>query len=166
MEWVWLILSVVGLGLLWLLILAMDKLTLRLKEHDEARKITVKNIKRRTEEAEADFLEKQQAKADAKEFIETADFSDATDDETEELLKEAIDTLSSQELVQAVAKRVFGSPESTDVITAQQSAFDEVRSKRVVAKGDGITPVKVKSASKSELSKAEQKMLKKIKQGD
>ena len=44
MEWLWLFLGVAGLVLLWLLIIAMDKLVLRLKEHDEARKITVKNI--------------------------------------------------------------------------------------------------------------------------
>ena len=66
MEWLWLLLSVAGLGLLWLLIVAMDKLTLRLKEHDEARKITIKSIKQRTEEAEAEFLEEQSLKEEAK----------------------------------------------------------------------------------------------------
>ena len=66
MEWLWLLLSVGGLGLLWLLIVAMDKLTLRLKEHDEARKITIKSIKQRTEEAEAEFLEEQSLKEEAK----------------------------------------------------------------------------------------------------
>jgi len=134
---------------------------LRLKEHDEARKITVKNIKRRTEEAEADFLEKQHAKAEAKDYIENGDFTD-----NDQTLQEAIDTLSSQELVQSVAKRVFGNPESTEIITARQSAFDQIKNKKAIAKGDGITPVKVKPANKSALSKAEQKMLKKIKQGD
>ena len=66
MEWLWLLFSVGGLGLLWLLIVAMDKLTLRLKEHDEARKITIKSIKQRTEEAEAEFLEEQSLKEEAK----------------------------------------------------------------------------------------------------
>ena len=68
MEWLWLLLSVAGLGLLWLLIVAMDKLTLRLKEHDEARKITIKSIKQRTEEAEAEFLEEQSLKEEAKNY--------------------------------------------------------------------------------------------------
>ena len=161
MEWLWLFLGVAGLVLLWLLIIAMDKLVLRLKEHDEARKITVKNIKRRTEEAEADFLEKQYAKAEAKDYIENGEFTG-----NDQTLQEAIDTLSSQELVRSVAKRVFGNPESTEIITARQSAFDQIKTKKAIAKGDGITPVKVKPANKSALSKAEQKMLKKIKQGD
>ena len=59
MDWLWLLLSLAGLGLLWLLIMALDKLVLRLKEHDEARKITIKSIKQRTAEAEAELLEKQ-----------------------------------------------------------------------------------------------------------
>lgn len=161
MEWLWLILSVVGLGLLWLLIIGMEKLTQRLKEHDEIRKVTAKNIAKRTAEAEAEFMEQQYAKANAKDFIEHADF-----EEDSEKLKEAIDTLSSEELVHSMAKRVFGAAEGTDGITAKQSAFDQVKPKKVLAKGDSVTPVKVKSAEKPALSKSEQKMLKKIKQGD
>ena len=82
------------------------------------------------------------------------------------MLSEALETLSSEELVQSVARRVFGAPEGTEGITADQSAFDHLHAQKVVAKGDGVTPVKVKPSSKSPLSKSEQKMLKKIKQGD
>ncbi len=39
MEWLWLFLGIVGLGLIWLLILGMEKLSARLREHDEARRI-------------------------------------------------------------------------------------------------------------------------------
>ena len=70
-------------------------------------------------------------------------------------------------MIQAVSNRVFGAPQDTNVITADQSAFDQLQQpKKVIAKGEGITPVKVKPVEKSGLSKAEQKMLKKIKQGD
>ena len=165
MEWLWLLLSVAGLGLLWLLIVAMDKLTLRLKEHDEARKITIKSIKQRTEEAEAEFLEEQSLKEEAKDYIENADLSN-NDPESREAFKEAINTLSSKEFMDSVMKRVFGAPTSMDEIKANQSALEQVSPKKAVAKGDSVTPVKVRSSSKTPLSKTEQKMLKKIKQGD
>ena len=150
MEWLWLFLGIIGLGLLWLLIIGMDKLTDRLKENDEARRRTARDIAERT------------AKADAKDYIENADLSNQDDS----ALKQAIDTLSGDELVQSVAKRVLGAPQGTDGITATQSAFDQTPVHKVVAKGEGVMPVKVKSAEKSMLSKSEQKMLKKIKQGD
>lgn len=164
MEWLWLILSIVGLGLLWLLIMGMEKLTERLKANDEARKIHKQDIAERTAEAEAEFIERQYAKASAMEYIETADLSDRNNSEQMSMLQEAIDTLNTDELIQSVARRVFGPNQGTDGIKAEQSAFD-VQPKKVTAKGDGITPVKVKPASKSTLSKSEQKMLKKIKQG-
>lgn len=166
MEWLWLFLGVAGLGVLWLLIMAMEKLTERLKTHDEARRLAAKEIAERTAEAEADFMEKQYAKETAKAYIENADLGNQNDPENAAILQEAIQTLSSAELVQSVAKRVFGAPEGTDGITATQSAFDQRQPKKVLAKGEGITPVKVKPSSKSALSKSEQKMLKKIKQGD
>ena len=165
MEWLWLILSIVGLGLLWLLIMGVEKLTERLKAHDEARRVVAARIAERTAEAESEFLEKQYAKTYAKDYIENADLN-ADNPKNAEALQEAINTLSSDELVQSMAKRMFGAPEGTDGITATQSAFDQLKPKRVVAKGEGVTPVKVKSSSKSALSKSEQKMLKKIKQGD
>lgn len=163
MEWLWLILGVAGLGLLWLLIIGMEKLTERLKEHDEARRLTRQDIAARTAAAEEEFLEDQYAKASAKDYIENGDFTGKDDPR----LKEAIETLSSEELVQSVTRRMFGNPEGTDGITATRSAFDQtpVR-KRAVAKGDGVSPVKVRPTVKSTLSKSEQKMLKKIKQGD
>lgn len=166
MEWLWLLLSVVGLGVLWLLIMGVEKLTARLKANDEARRYAVKDIEQRTSKAEALFVEEQEAKAEAKSFIENADFSNEDDPENAAKLHEAIDTLSSDELLQSVAKRMFGVPEGTDGITASQSAFDQVRPQKVVASGDSVSPIKVKSADKPALSKSEQKMLKKIKQGD
>lgn len=166
MEWLWLFLGVVGLGVLWLLIMALENLTERLKAHDEARRLATKEIAERTAEAEADFMEQQYAKATAKAYIENADLGDQNNPENAAILQEAIQTLSSAELVQSVAKRMFGSPEGTDGIMAAQSAFDQVKPKKVLAKGEGVTPVKVKPSAKSALSKSEQKMLKKIKQGD
>lgn len=162
MEWLWLFLGIVGLGLLWLLIIGMDKLTDRLKENDEARRRAARDIAERTAKAESDFLSDEYAKADAKDYIEYADLSDQDDS----ALKDAIDTLSPDELVQSVTRRVLGSPQGTDGITATKSAFDQNPVRKVVAKGEGVMPVKVKSSEKSSLSKAEQKMLKKIKQGD
>lgn len=166
MEWLWLILSIVGLGLLWLLIMGMDKLTQRLKAHDEARQRDIKRIKARTDAAEEDLIRKQYVKASAQDYIENADFGDQNNPENAAMLAEAMNTLSSEELVQSVARRMFGAPAGTDGITANQSALDHLHAKKVVAKGEGVTPVKVKSSGKSALSKSEQKMLKKIKQGD
>lgn len=164
MEWLWFILGVAGLGLIWLLIVAMDKLSLRLKEHDEARKLAAKDIRERTEEAEEQFLEEQYIKAEAKDFIENADFDESP--EQKEILKKAINALTPDELVQSVTRRVFSNREGNGAITADESALDHLGTKKVVAKSEGITPVKVKKSEKNGLSKAEQKMLKKIKQGD
>ena len=165
MEWLWLILAVAGLVGLWFLIMGMDKLAQRLRAHDEARKIATQDIAERTAEAELDFLEKQYAKARAKDLIENGDFSDLNDPDQQADFQQALDTLSSEEFIQSVNKRAFGSPESTDDITATHSAFDQSLAKKVVASGEGFTPVKVKASSKPALSKSEQKMLKKIKQG-
>ncbi len=159
MEWLWLVLGIAGLGLLWLLIMAMEKMTERMKLHDEERRIAKREIAERTEQAEEEFL----MKAYAKDYIENAEFKGKDDPD----LQEAIQTLSPSELVQSVTRRMLGTPEGTVGITAAHSAFDFTPvNKRVVAKGDGVTPVKVRSSEKSNLSKAEQKMLKKIKQGD
>lgn len=166
MEWLWLFLGVAGLGLLWLLIKGMEKLTDRLKIHDEARRQALDHIAERTAEAETAFIEEQLVKDHAKNYIENADLSDQENPENVAILQDAIQTLSSAELVQSVAKRMFGTPEGTNSITATQSIFDQVNPKKVVAKGESATPIKVKPATKSSLSKAEQKMLKKIRQGD
>ncbi|MCM1404038.1 MAG: hypothetical protein NC133_00815 [Prevotella sp.] len=163
MDWLWLFLSVVGLGLLWLLIMGVEKLTERLKAHDEARQRAAQRIAERTAVAEADLLAKQYAKASAQDYIANAD---ADDPANAEKLAEAINTLSADELVDSLTMRAFGAPEGTDGITAKQSAFDHLHAQKVVARGNGVTPVKVKSSGKSALSKSEQKMLKKIKQGD
>jgi len=165
MDWLWLFLGIAGLVLLWLLIIGMDKLTQRLKAHDEARKISTQNIAERTAEAEAEFLRKQYEKDRAKAFIENTDFK-AGDPYQKVDLEQALGTLSSEEFVQSVAKRIFGAAEGTNGITAAQSALDQMPTKKAVASGDGITPVKVKSAGNYTMSKAEQKLLKKIKQGD
>ena len=163
MEWVWLLLGVAGLGLLWLLIIGMEKLSERLKAHDDARRIAAREIAARTAEAEEEFLEQQSAKADAQDFIETGTFTDKDDPR----LKEAIETLSSDELVHSLTRRMLGTPQGTAGITATRSAFDQMPvHKKAVAKGDGVMPVKVKPSGKSALSKSKQKMLKKIKQGD
>ena len=163
MEWLWLLLGLAGLGLLWLLIIGMEKLSERLRAHDDARRIAARDIAERTAEAEEEFFEEQSAKADAKDYIETGDFKDKDDPR----LKEAIETLSSDELMHSLARRIMGNQESTSNITASRSAFDQIPiRKKVVAKGDGVMPVKVKPSGKSALSKSEQKMLKKIKQGD
>ena len=166
MEWLWLFLSIVGLGLLWLLIMGVEKLTERLKAHDEARRQATAQIAKRTAEAESVFLARQNAKAYAKDFIENADFNDQSNPDNDAMIQAAVQTLSTAELLQSVSKRVFGAPKGTDGITAKRSAFDQTQPKKVVAKGEGVTPVKVKPSAKPVLSKSEQKMLKKIKQGD
>lgn len=165
MDWLWLFLALIGLGLLWMLIVGMEKLTERLKDHDEARRMAAKKMAERTAEAEAEFISQAYEKASAKAFIETADLNDSNP-ENDEALNEAINTLSTRELVRSMTKRVFGNPQGTEQITATQSALDLAPTQKVVAKGDGVTPVKAKTAGKSALSKTEQKMLKKIKQGD
>ncbi len=164
MEWLWLFLGVVGLGLLWLLIIGMEKLSERLRIHDEERRNAAKRIAERTAEAEADFIQEEYKKNNAKDFIENANFNDGNP-MTDAALKEAIDTLSAEELVKSVAKRMIGDGEDIEKITAKQSAFTQTPVRKVVAKGDGVTPVKVQPSTKSALSKSEQKMLKKIKQG-
>ena len=158
MEWLWLFLGIVGLALLWLLIMWVEKLAQRLKVHDEERRLASADIAERTAQAEAELIEKQATKDVA---------MDTNNPEEMAIFREAVDALNTQELIQAVSNRVFGAPQDTKIITANQSAFDHLQQPRkVVAQGEGITPVKVKPAEKSGLSKAEQKMLKKIKQGD
>ena len=164
MEWLWLLLGILLLGILWLLILGVEKLSERMKQHDESRRLATERVAERTAEAESAFRRKQSRKILAKTFIEEADFSELSESDNAEVLQEAVEALSTTELVQSVARRMFGAPESTDAITANQSAFDPVR--RVVAKGEASSPVRVKASKKSPLSKSEQKMLKKIKQGD
>ena len=171
MEWLWLCLALIGLGLLWLMIIGLEKLMQKLKEHDEARRLSARSVAERTAEAEADFMRhesaKARAKAQAKDYLENADFGDAENPEHAEALREAIDTLSTEEFTEAMARRIMGAPQSTESISATQSAFAQTPVRKVVAKGEGVAPVKVKSGSgKSALSKSEQKMLKKIKQGD
>lgn len=165
MDWIWLLLGVVGLALLWLVIMWMEKLAERLKVHDEERKLTTADIAKRTAEAEAKFLEEQAIKENAKDIVAHAQI-DQNDPEQVKMFIDAVDQLSTEELVQAATTRAFGAPQELDEFTAKQSAFDQLNPKKVVAKGDGITPVKVKPAGNSALSKSEQKMLKKIKQGD
>ena len=166
MEWVWLLLAIVGLGILWMLIVGVEKLTERLRLHDEARNLAARRIAAETDAAEADFMEKQYIKADAKAFIENADFSNQNDPDNTARLQSAISTLSSAELVEALTKRTFGTTSGTAEITANQSAFEVDHLKTVVARSSAVNPVKVKPATKSALSKSEQKMLKKIRQGD
>ena len=171
MEWLWLCLAVVGLGLLWLLIIGIEKLTQRLKENDEARRRANKRVAERTAAAEADFMEQEYekavTKAAAQDFIANGDFGDTKNPENAAILQEAINTLSTEEFIQSVAKRMMGEPQGTDSIAATKSAFERTPVHKVVAKGDGVIPVKAKASNaKSSLSKAEQKMLKKIKQGD
>lgn len=166
MDWLWLFLGIVGLALLWLLIMWVERLAQRLKVQDEERRLASADIAERTAQAEAELIEKQATKDIAMDIIENGDI-DTDNPEEMAIFKEAIETLNTQELIQAVSNRVFGAPQDTDVITADQSAFDQLQQpKKVIAKGEGITPVKVKPVEKSGLSKAEQKMLKKIKQGD
>ena len=165
MDWLWLFLSILGLGILWLAIWGIERLTERLKVHDEERRRMDQIIAQRTAKAEAEFLEQQAAKEDARAYLENVDF-DKNNPVHVEMLHEALQTLSSTEVVESMVKRVFGNPVGTEEITAKQSAFDQVSSKKAVAKGDGVMPVKVKPSTRSTLSKSEQKMLKKIKQGD
>ena len=166
MEWLWLFLGIVGLALLWLLIMWVEKLAQRLKVHDEERRLASADIAERTAQAEAELIEKQATKDVAMDIIENGEI-DTNNPEEMAIFREAVDALNTQELIQAVSNRVFGAPQDTKIITANQSAFDHLQQPRkVVAQGEGITPVKVKPAEKSGLSKAEQKMLKKIKQGD
>ncbi|MBR4418952.1 MAG: hypothetical protein IKT33_03010, partial [Clostridia bacterium] len=62
MEWLWLFLGIVGLALLWLLIMWVEKLAQRLKVHDEERRLASADIAERTAQAEAELIEKQATK--------------------------------------------------------------------------------------------------------
>ncbi|MCQ2382162.1 MAG: hypothetical protein MJ054_02550, partial [Clostridia bacterium] len=114
MDWLWLFLALIGLGLLWLMIVGVEKLIQRLREHDEMRRAVTEDIAKRTAQAEEDFLVNNYAKESAKDYIENADF----DENDDSVLKSAIETLSSEELVKSVAKRMFGNPKGTNEITA------------------------------------------------
>ena len=64
-----------------------------------------------------------------------------------------------------MVQKAFGSPKDAGDITASESAFAVRSAKTVVANGNGVLPVKTKRADdKTGLTKAERKMLKKIKQ--
>ena len=56
MDWLWLLLAVIGLGLLWLLIMGMEKLSERMRANDDARRIAAREIAERTAAAENAYV--------------------------------------------------------------------------------------------------------------
>lgn len=159
MEWVWLLVSLLGLGALWLLIRSIEKLVTNIKNHDDERRIASQALAERIAGEEENFERKQAAK----EFLLTPR-SPRADGQVPPEFKEAMSVLNSAELLETMVAKVFGDPKDTEMITAEQSAFAQPVTTKAVAKGNGVLPVKTKTATdKTGLSKAEQKMLKKIK---
>lgn len=161
MEWLWLLLALAGLGLLWLAMRGMDQLVRRVKSRDDARRADSAVLERKIAHEEANFLKVQAAK----DYIENSrPAADADPDEVPQEFKDAISVLSGDELLDSMVKRFFGDTKDTSGITATQSAFDQTPAKTAVAKGNGVLPVKSKPTGKGSLSKAEEKIYKKIKQ--
>lgn len=161
MEWLWLLVSVLGLGAMWLIIWGLEKLVAQMKTRDDARRVATDELAERIAVEEENFERKQAAK----EYLSQSHPTESGDRAPQEFI-DAINTLSAEELLDTMVQKVFGEPKDTQNITASQSAFSQQPVKTAVAKGNGVLPVKTKRADdKTGLSKAEQKMLKKIKQG-
>lgn len=160
-EWLWLLLALAGLGLLWLAIMGMEQLVKRVKSRDDARRADSAVLEQKIAHEEADFLRVRAAK----DFIENGQPDvNADPNEVPQEFKDAISVLSGDELLDSMVKRAFGENRGAADIIATQSAFDHNPAKTVVAKGNGVLPVKAQPATKSSLTKAEEKMFKKIKQ--
>ncbi len=161
MEWLWLLVSLLGLGALWLIIMGLEKLVTHIKASDDARRAAADKLEKRIANEEENFAMKQAAK---EYLLASRPVTAGSKVPTEFAV--AMDTLSSDELLDTLVQKAFGNPQDTQNITATQSAFAQQPAKMAVAKGKGVLPVKAKRADdKTGLTKAEQKMLKKIKQG-
>ena len=132
-----------------------------MKNRDDERQVAADKLAERIAVEEETFERKQAAKAYLSQPLPAKE-----GDRAPQEFIDAINTLSSEELLDTMVQKVFGDPKDTEDITASQSAFSQQPAKTVVASGNGVVPVKTKRADdKTGLSKAEQKMLKKIKQG-
>ena len=161
MEWLWLGVFALGLGAMWLIIWGLEKLVVQMKNRDDARRVATDKLAERIAVEEETFERKQAAK----EYLSQSHPAQEGDRAPQEFI-DAMNTLSADELLDTMVQKVFGDPKDTQNITASQSAFSQQPAKTVVASGNGVLPVKTKRADdKTGLSKAEQKMLKKIKQG-
>ena len=161
MEWLWLGISVLGLVAMWLVIWGLEKLMAQMKTRDDERRVATDKLTQRIAVEEETFVRKQAAK----EYLSQSHPAKEDGSAPQEFIN-AINTLSAEELLDTMVQKVFGDPKDTENITASQSAFSQQPAKTVVASGNGVLPVKTKRADdKTGLSKAEQKMLKKIKQG-
>lgn len=161
MEWLWLLVCALGLGAMWLIIWGLEKLVAQMKSSDDARRVATDKLTERIAVEEEDFERKQAAK----EYLSQSHAAKADGRAPQEFI-DAINTLSADELLDTMVQKVFGEPKDTQNITASQSAFSQQPAKTVVANGNGVLPVKTKRADdKTGLTKAERKMLKKIKQG-
>lgn len=164
MDWLWLILLLIGLGGLWFIIWGLERLTERMKKRDDQQRRDSRALQEKIDQEERKFLQVQAAK----DYIINVDnIPEGPNGGVAPELSHAMSVLSSEEFVEAVITKAFaGAPaQNPDRVTASRSAFDEEPEKVAVANGNGVLPVKTKASRKSGLSKAEQKMLKKIKQG-
>lgn len=153
MEWLWLLVSLLGLGALWLIIMGLEKLVGHLKTNDDVRREATDKLEKRIAEAEEDFAMKQAAK----EYLLSPQPA-TTDGKVPAAFAAAMDTLSSDELLDTLVQKAFGNPQDTQKITATQSVFAQQPAKKAVANGNGVLPVKTKKADdKTGLTKAEQK---------
>lgn len=161
MEWLWLLLLLVGLGGLWLAIMGVERLSRKVKNREVKLRRETDALREKIAVEEDNFLRAQAAK----DFIEHSPSSPAADpDAVPAEFKDAMSLLSSDELLDSMVKKMFGENRNADSITATQSAFEREPAQVAVAQGAGILPIKAKPSTKSALTKSEQKMLKKIKQ--
>ena len=160
MEWLWLLICVLGLAAMWGVIVGLEKLVVRMKNRDDERRIATDELAERIAVEEGNFERKQAAK----EYL-SKPLPPKQGDRVPQEFMDAFDALSADELLDTMVEKAFGAPKNAEDITASQSAFSQQPAKTVVASGNGVLPVKTKRAGdKTGLSKAEQKMLKKIKQ--
>lgn len=161
MEWLWLLLALAGLGLLWLAIRGIDQLVKRVKSRDDSRRADAVRLEQKIAREEANFLRVRAAK----DFLERPqDNLNPDSNEVPQEFRDAMTLLSGDEFLDSMVKGVFGPTKDASGITATQSAFDSTPAPTAVAKGNGVLPVKAGPAEKGALSKAEQKIYKKIKQ--
>lgn len=161
MEWLWLLLALIGLGLIWLAMWGIDQLVKRVKTRDDTRRADAVRLEQKIAREETDFLRVRAAK----DFLEKPQTNpDADSNEVPQEFRDAMTLLSGDEFLDSMVKGVFGAERDASSVMATRSAFDTTPVKTAVAKGNGVSPVKAGPADKRALSKAEQKIYKKIKQ--
>jgi hypothetical protein len=153
MEFLYTLLMLVILGLLWLAVRGTEWLIRYSRAKKNVEDKVADKISAQTEKEEADFLRVQESR----EILENVNIADFPDDAIPKEVKNAVLSLTADELGEVYMRKMFGSVDTEanrKGIAATKSAFAKDPEPVVVAKSRGILPV---------LSKSERKIYDKVK---